>query len=212
MPATLEAQLEVDGALLYVFDNYWKGDALGEKAEDQRIAAAKILRERVDEIFSVNPNADIIMAGDFNSFYNQGARMHFPKTGLDVLGSQGNEWALRGTADFYNLWYELPSNSRGSEIYHNVWGTFMQMMLSRGLYDFHGMQYVDNSFGVGEFSDLNTTEDGQPWRWSFKGFGSGFSVHFPIYARFITVRNNRTDQYLTLPTKPGDLSSADRKK
>jgi endonuclease/exonuclease/phosphatase family metal-dependent hydrolase len=202
MPATLEVQLQVDGASLYVFNNYWKGDAISEKDEDRRIAAAKIIRERIDEIFSVNPNADIIVAGDFNSFYNQGQRLHLRKTGIGILGSQNNEAALRGPADFYNLWYELPGDQRGSGIYQNVWSTFMQMMVSRGLYDFRGVQYVDDSFGIAEFPDLNMTEDGRPWRWSFKGLGAGFSDHFPLYARFTTVRNNRTDQYLALPTRP----------
>jgi endonuclease/exonuclease/phosphatase family metal-dependent hydrolase len=198
MPALLEVQVEVGGYPLYLFNNHWKGDAMGASAEEARVAAAHVLRDRVNEIFSVNPNADLIIAGDFNCFYNQGPRFHFDKTALtDVLGSQGDKRALRSTADLYNLWYELPSSRRGSEIYHGVWSTFMQMLVSRGLYDFRGVQYVDNSFAVGEFPDLNADEHGEPIGWSFRGIaGSGFSVHFPLYAKFITVRNNRADVFL----------------
>jgi len=200
MPALLEVQVEVGGNPLYLFNNHWKGDAMGASAEDARVDAAKVLRDRMDEIFSVNPNADLILAGDFNCFYNQGPRFHFEKTALtDVLGSQGDKRALRGPAQLYNLWYELPPAHRGSEIYHGVWSTFMQMLVSRGLYDFRGVQYVDESFGVGEFSDLNQDERGEPIGWSFGGLaGSGFSTHFPLYAKFITVRNNRADVFLTL--------------
>lgn len=202
MPAILEVQVEMNGYPLYLFNNHWKGDVVGERGEDKRVKAAKVLRERIDEIFSVNPNADLIVAGDFNSFYNQAARMKHRNIALDVLGSQGDERAVRSAADFYNLWYELPRSERGSEVYHGVWGTFMQMILSRGLYDFRGVQYIDNSFGIAEFSDLNMTDDGKPWRWSFLGIaGSGFSEHFPIYARFKVVKNNRTDLYLSLSSK-----------
>jgi len=200
MPALLEVQVEVGGYPLYLFNNHWKGDAMGASAEDARVDAAHVLRDRISEIFSVNPNADLIIAGDFNCFYNQAPRFHFQKTALtDVLGSQGDKRSLRGHADLYNLWYDLPSSHRGSEIYHGVWSTFMQMLVSRGLYDFRGVQYVDNSFGVAEFPGLNTNEHGEPWGWSSSGMaGSGFSVHFPLYAKFITVRNNRADVYLAL--------------
>lgn len=214
MPALLEVQLEVGGYPLYVFNNHWKGDAMGASAEDARVEAAKVLRDRMTEIFSVNPNADLILAGDFNCFYNQGPRFHFEKTALtQVLGSQGDKRALRANADLYNLWYELPSSQRGSEIYHGVWSTFIQMLVSRGLYDFRGVQYVDGSFGVGEFPGLNVNENGEPIGWSFSGMaGSGFSKHFPLYAKFITVRNNRPDVYLSVsPPKKDPNPSGVRK-
>ena len=214
MPALLEVQLEVGGYPLYIFNNHWKGDAMGASAEDARVEAAKVLRDRMTEIFSVNPNADLILAGDFNCFYNQGPRFHFEKTALtQVLGSQGDKRALRANADLYNLWYELPPSQRGSEIYHGVWSTFIQMLVSRGLYDFRGVQYVDGSFGVGEFQGLNANENGEPIGWSFSGMaGSGFSVHFPLYAKFITVRNNRPDVYLSVsPPKKDPNPSGVRK-
>jgi hypothetical protein len=130
-----------------------------------------------------------------------------------VLGSQGDKRSLRSTAALYNLWYELPVSQRGSEIYHGIWSSFMQMLVSRGLYDFRGVQYVDGSFGVGEFPDLNMDARGEPIGWSFNGlYGSGFSVHFPIYAKFITVRNNRADVYLTWPAPKSATGSSGAKK
>jgi len=73
------------------------------------------------------------------------------------------------------------------------------MLVSRGLYDFRGVQYVDGSFGVGEFDGLNADDRGEPIGWDYSGpNGSGGSLHFPIYAKFITVRKNRPDIYLNL--------------
>jgi endonuclease/exonuclease/phosphatase family metal-dependent hydrolase len=203
-PATVEVQLEVDGHPLYVFNNHWRKGPLDPVAEKARVKAARQLRERLDEILGTNPSADIIVAGDFNTFHDQKARFNWRETALDdALRVRSDELVLRSqNADLYNLWYELPQRGRGSEKYHGEWSTFMQMIVSRGMYDFRGVQYVDNSFSVGAFAELNMTEEGEPYRWSFAGGGRGFSEHFPIAARFRTVTNNRSDQYVKLPPRP----------
>lgn len=214
--AILEVQLDVDGAKLYVFDNHWKSGAGDPATENIRAANARTLRTRLDEILSEDPHADIIIGGDFNSQYNQ--KVRYPKmkeTGLnDVLGSQGNELAIRGQQrDLYNLWFELAAGERGSDTYQGEWGTLMQLIITRGLYDFQGVQYVDNSFGIAMVRGLNMDDKGLPVRWSFEGpDGSGFSDHFPVYAKFITVSDNRPDRYLPLNKASTDsgLASVNR--
>ncbi len=201
--AILEVLVEVDGAPLYLFDNHWKSGAGDAELEKTRVMNARTLRTRLTEILKADPNADVILGGDFNSQYNQSRRYAktMKETGLnDVLGSQGNELAVRGTTrDLYNLWYELPAEQRGSDTFRGEWGTLMQMMISRGLYDYRGVQYVDNSFGVAKIPGLNADAKGLPLRWSGDGpAGSGFSDHFPIYAKFITVPDGRADRYLPL--------------
>ncbi|HEU5080205.1 MAG TPA: hypothetical protein VFT72_13415 [Opitutaceae bacterium] len=199
-PAMMEVQVEVEAYPLYLFNVQWPYEASDLRAERDRVAAAETLHERLDQILAVNPNADILIAGDLGCFYDQKTRFGFARTALqDVLQARGDEMQLRSGANvFYNLWYELPRPARGSEPYGDGWSTFMQMVVSRGLYDFRGIQYVDNSFSVGAFENLNATPEGQPIPWSFKGNGSGFSQHLPIFARFTTVRNNRTDQFIQL--------------
>jgi endonuclease/exonuclease/phosphatase family metal-dependent hydrolase len=201
-PAMMEVQVEVEGYPLYLFNVDWAQDPTSRDAENLRIKAAEILRARLDEIFSVNPNADVIIAGDFNCFYDQRFRYPWSRTALhDVLKVRGDELLLRSSSDYlYNLWYELPPSDRGSEIFAEGWGSFMQMIVSRGLYDFRGIQYVDNSFQVAAYEKLNARDDGTPMPWSFFGTGSGFSTHFPLAAHFVTVRNNRADQFLQLPS------------
>lgn len=200
--AILEVQVEVEGAPLFLFNNHWKSGAGDAETERIRAENARTLRCRIDEILQADRNADVIVAGDFNSHYNQKRR--YPKmhdTGInDVLGSQGNELAVRGEQrDLYNLWFELPAEERGSDTYQGEWGTLMQMMVSRGLYDYRGVQYVDNSFGVAKVLGLNVDAKGLPVRWTFLGeAGAGFSDHFPIYAKFVTVKDGRTDRWVAL--------------
>ncbi|MBI4625223.1 MAG: hypothetical protein HY736_18635 [Verrucomicrobia bacterium] len=200
--AILEVQLEVDGALLHVFANHWKSGASDGETERIRIANARTLRTRLDEILRADPNADIVLGGDFNSQYNQKRRYPAMKTtGInDILGSQGNELAVRGPArTLHNLWFELPPAERGSDTYRGEWGTLMHLIVTRGLYDFRGVQYVDNSFAVARVPGLNADAKGLPFRWSFDGpSGAGFSDHFPVAARFITVPDGRPDRYLAV--------------
>ncbi len=206
--AILEVQVTVEGAPLYLFVNHWKSGASDPETEPLRVANATTLRTRLDEILRADPNADIILGGDFNSQYNQ--KQRYPRmatTGLnDVLRSQGDELAVRGTqGDLYNLWHELPPPERGSDTFRGEWGTLMHLIISRGLYDFRGVQYVDNSFAVARFPGLNADARGLPVRWVFDGpAGAGFSDHFPVVATFTTVADNRADRWLELKNPSTD--------
>ena len=207
----LEARLDVDGRPLTVFANHWKSGASDPRSEAARVSNAKTLRERIDEILRENPLADIIVAGDLNSHYNQNQRYpELKKTGIiDVLGTQGSEPALvSGQRDLYNLWFELPRTERRSDIYRDEWGTLMHLIVSRGLYDNSSLQYVDNSFRVLSFPGLNTDVFGRPLRWFRGARPGGFSDHFPIMAKFRTVDSETKDSWMALEnpstTEQGD--------
>lgn len=208
----LEVKLDVDGSPLTVFCVHWKSGASDPVTEPLRIGNARVVRARLDEILRADPQADVIIGGDFNSQYNQSQRYRatMPETAInDVLGSQGNELAIRGPARaLYNLWYELPAAERGSDIFRDEWGTLIQMIVSRGLYDFRGLQYVDNSFAVGKFAGLNMDAAGRPVRWDGAGAGSGFSDHFPVVAKFKTVADNAPDRWLALTGRAGTEETA----
>lgn len=206
--AILEAQLDVNGHPLTVFANHWKSGAGDIDNERIRMANASTLRDRLNDIFKRDPMADVILAGDFNSHYNQTLRYpHFKKSAInEVLGSQGNETALESAkADLYNLWFELPAEKRGSDVYQNKWGTLMQLIVSRGLYDNKGLQYEDNSFEVIAVPALNADSLSRPIRWSRGNNPAGFSDHFPILARLRVADSKSSGNWMPL-TKP---SSAD---
>jgi hypothetical protein len=169
--------------------------------ERVRVKNARTLRARLDEILRDDPHADIILGGDFNSQYNQSVRYAktMAQTGLnDVLGSQGDEDAVRKSPrGFYNLWYQLPPAQRGSDTFRGEWGTLVQLIVSRGLLDYRGAQYIEGSMTVLRIPGINVDVAGVPIRWSFDGpGGAGFSDHLPIYARFQTVRDNDAERYI----------------
>jgi len=208
---SLETELDIAGHAFIIFNVHWKSGASNPDMEAIRLGNALVVRDRLDEIFAADPNADVLVAGDFNSHYNQNFRHRgeMPRTALNHgLGSQGNELVIRGRdRDLYNLWFELPPERRGSDVFRGEWGTLMQMIISRGLYDRRGVQYQDNSFGVVRLPGLNADSAGAPIRWSWDGpAGGGFSDHLPLYAHFRTVNDNRSDRWIELE-RPSETES-----
>ena len=211
-----EVHLNIDGAKLYLFNNHWKSNRGGvEKTEKMRVKAAKTLRKRLGEIQKQDPQADIIIAGDFNSHYQQ-SRYHpsMSTTGInDILGAQGDEQKIIEEQTFdilYSLYYDLPPERRRSDFYKGRWGTLMNIIINHNLYDFHGIQYVDNSFRVVEIPGLNVDETwGLPKDWKMSGpYGSGVSDHLPLLAKFKVIKNDAPDKYLELKN-PGKERKAD---
>lgn len=187
----LETWIEVEGEELVVFNNHWKSGAGSVEMEQIRLQNAEVLRRRLNELLSADPSLDIVLSGDFNSDYNQKYRYGFDKTAInDVLRSTGNEQKVAGgnTNELFNLWYELPVERRGSDTYRGKWGTLMQIMISSGLYDDKGIQYVDNSFSIGDMGFNTYSASGEPKRWNAAFSGSGFSDHLPVYMKFTVAK------------------------
>ncbi|MGF1678368.1 MAG: hypothetical protein ACFCUX_04145 [Candidatus Methylacidiphilales bacterium] len=194
----LEVVLDVEGHPFRLFNNHWKSGASRPETEIIRVGNAKVLRQRLDVLLHENPLEDILIGGDLNSHYNHSALYpDMKQTGIQhILGSHGNERLMvqSGSTGLYNLWFELPFEQRGSELYRGRWGTLMHIILAPGLYHRSGIQYVDNSFNVIRQEGKNTHPvTGAPLAWSGAGEGSGFSDHFPVIARFRTQGAEQAD-------------------
>ena len=185
----LEVKLKVGDSTFTVMGNHWKSGAGNPAMENIRLGNAQTLRDRLDEILKEDPQADVILGGDFNTQYNQGQRYPFmTKTAIqDVLGSQGNAKALggEGEPDLYNLWFDVDPEQRYSDEFNGEWGTLIQLLVTRGLGDGKGVEYVPGSFHHVLLQGVNCREPlGLPWHWTNYGPGAGASDHFPVVATF----------------------------
>ena len=185
----LETELEVGGAKVTILGNHWKSGAGNPAMENTRLGNAKTVRDRLDQILQEDPKSDVIIGGDFNTQYNQGQRYSFmTKTAIqDVLGSQGDAAMFKGEGkpDLYNLWFDVPPDQRFSDEYNGEWGTLIQILVTRGLGDGKGVDYVPGSFHQVRVPGVNSREPlGLPWRWTNYGPGWGASDHFPVMATF----------------------------
>ena len=185
----VEVQLQAGDATFTVLGNHWKSGAGNPAMENKRLGNAQTLRERLDQILKEDPQADVILGGDFNTQYNQGQRYPFmTKTALqDVLGSQGDAKALggEGKPDLYNLWFDVEPEQRYSDEFNGEWGTLIQLLVTRGLGDGKGVEYVPGSFHHVLVPGVNCRAPlGLPWHWTNYGPGAGASDHFPVVATF----------------------------
>ena len=185
----LETKLQVGDSTFTVMGNHWKSGAGNPAMENTRLGNAKTVRDRLDQILQEDPKSDVIIGGDFNTQYNQGQRYSFmTKTAIqDVLGSQGDAAMFKGEGkpDLYNLWFDVPPDQRFSDEYNGEWGTLIQILVTRGLGDGKGVDYVPGSFHQVRVPGVNSREPlGLPWRWTNYGPGWGASDHFTVMATF----------------------------
>ena len=199
----LVAGLDVDGHEFIVFNNHWKSGASSAATEPVRVQNARVVRSELEAILLENPQADILIGGDLNAYYNHKAV--FPdlkETAVnDVLRANGYETRMLepGSDNLYNLWFELDPEERGSEVWRGYWGTLMQMILTPGLYDGRGIQYIDNSFTRIILPGENTgTRWGRPLSWTNHGGGGGYSDHLPIMASFRVIPGAGSGEGLVL--------------
>lgn len=177
--------------------------------ESYRIAATKVLLNRLQEL---PPETEYIIAGDFNSNYNEAETFFtgrlddtkgktsinhllktvesLPHTFLDYI-TEKELIESREKLYHYDLWLELPEYKRFNYIYRGQYNTLDHILLPGTLYDKEGISYVDNSFSVFTW-DGRLIYDGVPFRWNMvygRGgkyhTGRGYSDHLPILAKFI---------------------------
>ena len=206
----VEAEVELAGESVYVYANHWKSGAGDAGLEKTRIQNAGVLRKRLDEIFKANPNANVIIGGDLNAHYNQLQR--YPKMGRtgvqDVLGSQGNiekfTSADNNGAVLYNLWYDVEPSQRHSDSYQGEWGTLMQIIISKGLANGSGVDYVGNTFGAVIIDGLTAKSQARlPNPVTLYGPGAGVSDHFPVMATFAILKK---DENAGVPLKRPEVT------
>ena len=168
----LKVSVKVGSEDYHLFVNHWPSRRGGQdESEMHRIKAASVLRKEVDQILSVNPQANIICMGDFNDFPTN-------KSVHDVLqAGVSNEHSV-----LFNMMSDFEALKKGTHFYKGEWSPLDQFMVSYGMFD--NKCVSGNSFEVLSYDFLYYTgKDGvkSPARVyvgdSYKG---GYSDHLPI--------------------------------
>lgn len=202
----LEADVQIGSEILKIFAVHFPSKW---HPESHRIAAAQVLIQRIDEL---PRGTDYIIAGDFNSNYDEAASFftegfddtqgitainHILKTVQSKPGElldYVTEYELQKYSNkgyHYTLWLEHAEQERFCYYYKGKWCTPDHFLLPAALYDTDGISYVDNSFFVYTWYGkllLNAV----PYRWKINygkngqyHCGRGYSDHLPIAAKFI---------------------------
>jgi len=168
--------LYVEGILLghhiHILVNHWPSRRQGaEESEYKRIAVAQRCREIMGQIEKRDPDARIIIMGDFNDGPNsESVKNHLVQH------------------DFYNPMIFLGTRYEGSLNHMFEWYLFDQIILSTNFMRLHRnpLRYDESKI----YNDISLTEfkgkfKGNPFRtYAGKRYLGGYSDHFPVYTVF----------------------------
>lgn len=162
---------ELQGQRVHVLVNHWPSRRAGEvETAYRRLEAAKHNRTIIATIKNEEPDARIIIMGDFNDDPQSDSIAHLMNT------------------DFYNPMQLLLTRYEGSTNYRGQWNLFDQILVTNNF-----MKPYDNPF-VFEKADIFNAKSvvihegkfkGNPFR-TYAGpkYIGGASDHFPVYAVF----------------------------
>ncbi len=191
--SVLEVTIDVGHEELVLFALHAKSRKEGiEETEAQRIATAKVVSTRAQELLHGNPFLAIMVAGDFNqsadSFQREGQVYQTALVPLEAR--QADEYAATGsllvggfpvTQGWYTWWLDrkvvLLAQAQGSYYYNGVWESFDQILLSPAFFDGYGVEYKTGQVGAGNFL---CDAQGHPATWNIRT-GKGVSDHLPVY-------------------------------
>lgn len=156
---------------VHLLINHWPSRRSGtEETSNKRVTAALKNREILEGIYAEDPEARIIVMGDFN----------------DDPFSESVQTLI--AKELFNPMEVLLSNTEGSLNYKMTWHLFDQIIMSHNF-----LRGYDNSFKFKEakihnmeaLQEFKGKYKGQPFRtYVGKKYLGGYSDHFPVYAIF----------------------------
>lgn len=165
--------------VVYFFVNHWPSRRDGEKeTEPKRLYAAKIVREKIDELQKQNANAKIIVMGDLNDYPTNSSV-------LNILKANANP--KKGSAELLNPFFSMEKNKEGTHYDRGEWHVIDQIIVSQGFLQKTGLQFKPiNRFVLKKDFLLfknNKTGEIKPNR-TYGGGGkyyNGYSDHLAVY-------------------------------
>ncbi|MBW6461233.1 MAG: endonuclease/exonuclease/phosphatase family protein [Bacteroidales bacterium] len=166
---------------LHLYVNHWPSRYGGaEASEPKRIRAAEALRSHVDSLMAIQPEALVLIMGDFND-------VPADKSMIETL--QALALAENPANDtLYNLMFPAYERGEGT-IFWRDWDMFDQIILNGRFWNKKkGIVYRDKEAGI--FAEdwlMFETEEGilRPNRTLAREYYGGYSDHLPVYIDLI---------------------------
>lgn len=166
--------------------NHWKSRWGGTlETSTQRYICATRAYQLYTEIVRENPDADVVVMGDFNDTpYNVsltdglGASFQMDK----VLNQHSRRW-------LYNVVSEMLPGTRGTYYYDDEWDFLDQVIISRGLLLEDGLHYVKGSLEIFNPENVLLSNGAAPWRFGnqyVRRAERGYADHLPLVFRLQT--------------------------
>ncbi len=167
---------------MYIFVNHWKSRSEGiVETQIKRQMAAKILRERINKIFAVNPNANVVCLGDFND-------TPFDKS-LETILNASTDSIFDSKEELFNLTAYEAKQKLGTYSYKGDWYMLDNIIVSQNLLNKKSKIYASEVAKIfkKDFVCYYNSKIGE--KIPNKTYGrdryyGGISDHFAVYAYF----------------------------
>jgi len=172
----------LDGEPIYVLVNHWPSRRGSDsRSNPKRIAAAKLSKQIIDSIQSIDPYAKLFIMGDLNDNPTDPS----VKSALKAQKNK-NRVGLKG---IYNPFENFYKKGAGTTAYRDNWSLFDQIMLTNPLLEKNYSSFQFYQAGIFNKPYLITQSGpykGYPFRsWGNEGFTGGFSDHLPVFVYII---------------------------
>lgn len=174
----------IDGELFYFFVNHWPSRGGGQKAsEPKRVRAAEVVKQAVDSVLRISPEAKIVIMGDLNDDPTDASM-------FEVLGASGKASKVQ-PGQLFNPFLEMFRKGYGTLAYQGQWNLFDNIII-----DYNLLNGSDGGFRIykGDYKYYGfifdraflRTKSGQYKDYPFRTFSgntflNGYSDHFPVY-------------------------------
>lgn len=173
---------KLDGELIHVIVNHWPSRSGGEaRSRPKRESAAKLNKQLIDSLQSIDPYAKIFTMGDLNDDPTNSSIKRILKAEKDR-----ERVSFKGIYNPYEIFFR---KGLGTTAYRDAWSLFDQILMTKPL--------LDKDYSTYKFYKANiynkyylTTKTGRWKGYPFRsfadgGFSGGFSDHFPVYVYVI---------------------------
>ncbi len=165
--------------ILHIFINHWSSRRKGQElSEPKRMACARTARAAIDKIMEKDPDAKIILMGDFNDEPRNNSLVKGLQAGLHPENPEPGR--------LYNLSFDHEKEGRGTYNYRGDWNMLDQVVVSSSLLtDDKGLHTSNADDGIfkADFMIYHDKKDGEKPSKTYGGpnYYGGYSDHFPIY-------------------------------
>lgn len=169
---------KLNGEPITFIVNHWPSRRSGPISLRRRYAVADMVRGLVDAELAIDPQARVLLMGDFNDFPTDSSITHHLRASYDAKNLPNGQ--------LFNALYDAHQRGEGTHYYRQKGSVLDQMMLSPGLMGNTGLRFIGtgNVYKPDRLLSTETRYAGEPLRtYGGKKYLGGYSDHLPIYLK-----------------------------